>query len=140
MEETEPFGKLVLLVRSDDGIVVYLNGNEIVRNNLSDGNIEYLSTAIEFLDGLDERLYRRFVVPASSLVLRVNTIAVEVHQANSQSSDLFLGLVLLRIDLTKIYARRFYRMQKSRRLNIMQSTTSRRIRRFSTGTWMAVEE
>ncbi|MFP6617072.1 MAG: hypothetical protein VCB26_11775 [Candidatus Hydrogenedentota bacterium] len=99
-----------------------------------------MSTAIEFLDGLDERLYRRFVVPASSLVLRVNTIAVEVHQANSQSSDLFLGLVLRRIDLTKIYARRFYRMQKSRRLNIMQSTTSRRIRRFSTGTWMAVEE
>jgi hypothetical protein len=94
VENVEGFGKLVLLIRSDDGIVVYLNGDEIIRNNLPEGDVEFASPATRALGGLVERLYRRFVVPAASLVSGANVISVEVHQANPRSTDLFLDLVL----------------------------------------------
>lgn len=86
--------KLVLLIRSDDGIVVYLNGKEVLRNNLPQGQITPSTTAILALGGLYERLYQRFEVQADHLVAGNNVIAVEVHQANPQSTDLFLDLVL----------------------------------------------
>ena len=92
--DADVFGKLVLLIRSDDGIIVYLNGDEVIRNNLPKGNIQFASRATRLKDLLDERLYRRFVVPAATLVSGANVIAVEVHQVNPWSSDLFLDLVL----------------------------------------------
>lgn len=92
--DVEELGKLVLLIRSDDGIIVYLNGNEIIRNNLPPGDVGLTTLATTRFDGLSERLYRFFVVPATRLVSGTNVVAVEVHQANAQSSDVFLDLVL----------------------------------------------
>ena len=94
VQNAEALEKLVLLIRSDDGIIVYLNGDEVIRDNLPKGNIQFASRATRLKDLLDERLYRRFVVPAATLVSGTNVIAVEVHQVNPWSSDLFLDLVL----------------------------------------------
>ncbi|WP_339730257.1 EDR1-related protein [uncultured Gimesia sp.] len=94
IEDATKLKKLVLLIRSDDGIVVYLNGKEIIRNNLPAGQVTAETTAIEALGRVVERIYQRFTVSADNLVSGTNVIAVEVHQANPRSTDLFLDLVL----------------------------------------------
>ncbi len=86
--------ELVLLIRADDGFVIYLNGKEVARNNLPDGSVNFGSRATIAFGGLQERLFRRFVLPARHLVVGRNVLAVEVHQATPWSSDLFLDLVL----------------------------------------------
>ena len=92
--DAEKIQRLLFLIRSDDGVVVHLNGKEIIRNNLPAGAVGFKTTAARRLDGVDERLYRRFLVPASPLVAGANVVAIEVHQCDPRSSDLFLDLVL----------------------------------------------
>ncbi|MCA9013823.1 MAG: hypothetical protein KDA77_00705, partial [Planctomycetaceae bacterium] len=94
IEDAAKLKKLVFLIRSDDGIVVYLNGKEILRNNLPQGQIESNTRAVKALGGIEERLYQRFTVNAENLVAGTNVLAVEVHQVDPRSSDLFLDLVL----------------------------------------------
>ena len=72
----------------DDGIVVYLNGIEVIRNNMPTGTINFDTTASSAIGGNNEFAFTNLEFPASALVNGVNTIAVEVHQINSTSSDL----------------------------------------------------
>ncbi len=76
----------------DDGAIVYLNGKEIDRSNLTDGTVSY-GTFASSSSPEDE------IVPLSTLNLApgdllegVNVIAVEVHQTSPNSSDLGLDL------------------------------------------------
>ncbi|QDV53928.1 EDR1-related protein [Gimesia fumaroli] len=94
VEDPDKLKKLVLLIRSDDGIVVYLNGKEIVRHNLPQGQIKWDTRAIQAIGGVLERLYQRFTVGTDHFVSGTNLLAVEVHQANPRSTDLFLDLEL----------------------------------------------
>lgn len=69
----------------DDGAVVYLNGNEIYRANMVDGEINYLTPA----DGTSaDNSLRTFSIPVESLLPGENTIAVEIHNVSLSSSDL----------------------------------------------------
>jgi len=91
---TRDLRQLVFLIRSDDGLVVYLNAKEIIRSNLAKGEVGFKTAATKDLDGCEERIYRRFVVPASAMVAGRNVLAVEVHQHAPGSDDLFLDLVM----------------------------------------------
>jgi len=75
-------------IRKDDGIAVYLNGKEIVRDNLSTdaGNTTFADSTI---GGDDELGVKEYVIDSSLLVDGDNVISAEVHQANASSSDLF---------------------------------------------------
>ncbi|QDT92681.1 EDR1-related protein [Gimesia algae] len=86
--------QLVFMIRSDDGCVVYLNGKEVIRHNLPQGQITADTRALKRSDGLEERLYQYFKIDAAHLVSGANVIAIEVHQVDSRSSDLFLDLAL----------------------------------------------
>ena len=88
------FRQLLFRIRSDDGIVLCLNGKEVLRNNLPTGEVGSLTTAINALNDVDERLWRHFVVPGEILHAGQNVLAVEVHQAQAVSTDLFLDLEL----------------------------------------------
>tara|TARA_R110002111_G_scaffold259308_1_gene329225 strand:+ start:27991 stop:29256 length:1266 start_codon:yes stop_codon:yes gene_type:complete len=94
IEDATKLKKLVLLIRSDDASVVYLNGKEIIRNNLPAGQVTAETTAIEALGRVVQRIYQRFTVSAVNLVSGTNVIAVEVHQGSPRDTDLFLDLVL----------------------------------------------
>ena len=94
VKDADAIETLVLLIRSDDGCVVYLNGDEIIRSNMPEGDVACTTTATRALSLLDERLYRRHVVPAESLSEGRNVLAVELHQANPRSTDLYLDIVL----------------------------------------------
>lgn len=76
----------------DDGAIVYLNGKEVDRSNLSGGTVSYSTTASSSSPE-DE------IVPLNTLNLSpgdllegVNVIAVEVHQTSTNSSDLGMDL------------------------------------------------
>ena len=87
-------GQLLFLIRRDDGLIVTLNGKEIIRSNLAKGAVSAKTVAGRDLEGVDERIYRRFATPASALVAGKNVLAVEVHQSGPGSGDLFLDVVL----------------------------------------------
>jgi VCBS repeat-containing protein len=78
----------------DDGAAVYLNGVEIVRDNLP-ANAAYNTGAFGAIPNFDESQFFPFVVDHSLLVEGVNVIAVEVHQNAATSSDLSFDLRLI---------------------------------------------
>lgn len=75
----------------DDTVTVYLNGRRIAGHG--DGKIEK-NLQYEVPDGTSgegDPVTARFSVPASALRAGANTLAIEVHQCNSTSSDVYLG-------------------------------------------------
>ncbi len=76
-----------LQLRRDDGVVVFLNGVEIARDNLPGGTINYDTFASTFAsdDGND---WQEFSFDPSLLIAGDNTLAVEIHQISATSSDI----------------------------------------------------
>jgi hypothetical protein len=86
--------QLTLQLVRDDGAVVYLNGTEVLRDNVASGQVTYLTWAVNSLSGADETNYLEQTVSPALLRQGTNVIAVEVHQANATSSDLSFDLRL----------------------------------------------
>ncbi len=83
----------------DDGAVVYLNSTELLRSNMPVGTISYTTKASHTVAGSDENYFNEYFFPDSLLINGQNTIAVEVHQRSSTSSDLSFDLKLSFVDL-----------------------------------------
>ncbi len=86
---------LRLSVIRDDGIVVYLNGTEVFRDNLPSGAIAHDTYALTAIGGSDESAILESTVNPNLLVSGDNVIAVEIHQADATSSDISFDLELL---------------------------------------------
>ena len=78
----------------DDGAVVYINGQEVVRSNMPTGNITYTTLAASTIAGAAENTMNIFNISSSVLQAGQNIIAVEVHQRSRSSSDLSFDLQL----------------------------------------------
>jgi hypothetical protein len=78
----------------DDGAVVWLNGRELYRSNMPGGAISHTTLASATVSGTDETAFftNSFATPA--LVPGTNLLAVEIHQAATNSSDLGFALEL----------------------------------------------
>lgn len=89
-EITDPEGMdhVTIHVVRDDGVAIYLNGDEIVRDNLPSGELRYSTRAISAAGGGDESLVREFKLPRDLFRMGKNVLAAEVHQASASSSDL----------------------------------------------------
>ena len=85
---------LVRLVR-DDGALVYLNGVEIFRSNMPDGDVSYDDFAVEAVGGDDEITFVSEFFTENYLVDGLNVLAVEIHQVDGASTDLGFDLELL---------------------------------------------
>lgn len=84
---------LLLHLRRDDGAIVYLNGTEVARSNMPAGPVTSDTPAATALSDNVEGIYHRFTVPAKGALQKGrNTVAVEVHQCDQQSSDLIFDL------------------------------------------------
>ncbi|HRZ97404.1 MAG TPA: CotH kinase family protein [Paludibacter sp.] len=84
---------IVNLLR-DDGAIVYLNGVEIIRDNMENGNIDYKTLATNAISGTDESIYYSFTLDKKLLLTGNNVIAVEIHQNAANSSDVSFDLEL----------------------------------------------
>jgi CotH kinase protein/Lamin Tail Domain/Chitobiase/beta-hexosaminidase C-terminal domain/Secretion system C-terminal sorting domain len=76
----------------DDGAIVYANGKEIIRSNMSQGNITYRTTAPSSINGTGESQYYDYTVDPSFFMAGTNVIAVEIHQNAASSSDISFDL------------------------------------------------
>ncbi|MBN1180939.1 MAG: CotH kinase family protein [Bacteroidales bacterium] len=92
--------KLTLRLMKDDGAVVYINNNEVLRSNLPTGEISYSTTATEAIGGDDETAYTEFTIDPSVLNSDTNIIAVEIHQVSVTSSDISFDLELKALSYT----------------------------------------
>ncbi len=86
------FQAFTLKVKRDDGIVVYVNGAEVFRDNIS-GTPTYNSWASASISD-DGNTWLTGILAPASFTNGINTIAAEVHQINATSSDLSFDLEL----------------------------------------------
>ena len=89
------YSSLVLNLLRDDGAVVYLNGTEIARSNMPAGTVSSGTLASGAVAGADESTFYPYVISPQLLVGGTNVIAVEVHQAAADSSDISFDLELI---------------------------------------------
>ena len=84
--------KLRVKVRRDDGILLYLNGKEILRQHLPDtSTVAWTAYATQEVGGIEEALY--YVTEIDPKLLKEqNVLAAQVHQCNGNSSDLSFDL------------------------------------------------
>ena len=83
---------LVIRLMRDDGAVVFLNGREVVRDNMPKGTIKHSTFATASTPS--ENGFHVHDLASSQLVAGSNVIAVEVHQADADSSDVSFDLEL----------------------------------------------
>ena len=85
---------LRMKIRVDDGFVAYLNGSEIQRWNMPDGIVAVDTRALKPLSAPEEQLHHIFDLSSSTILPGKNLLAIEVHQINNQSTDLYLEVQL----------------------------------------------
>ena len=83
-----------VVLRKDDGVAVYLNGQEIARDNLREDS-NHLTFADESISGVAELESTEFIFDSTMLIEGGNVLAAEVHQSSRSSSDLLFDLKLL---------------------------------------------
>ncbi|MEZ5330307.1 MAG: lamin tail domain-containing protein [Verrucomicrobiales bacterium] len=117
-----------LLLKRDDGAVVFLNGVEVARSNLV-GPVTPLTFAQKAQD--DGGVFHSFQLPANRLQKGENVVAVEVHQVSPTSSDLSFDL-----QLTVTFR------DDSQLITVLtlDQTTHLRARAFEDGEWSALAE
>ena len=76
----------------DDGAIVYINGTEVLRLRMPEGEVGFEQTANG--DVNEAALEGPFDIPSDVWVEGNNVIAVEVHQVRRRSSDLVFGMDL----------------------------------------------
>jgi hypothetical protein len=85
---------LALALNRDDGAVVYLNGNEVKRDNMPPGTVVFSTFGSTNVSGPNETNLLQFSIPTNFLVVGTNVVSVEVHQASLTSSDIMFNLSL----------------------------------------------
>ncbi|MBN1927631.1 MAG: CotH kinase family protein, partial [Prolixibacteraceae bacterium] len=84
--------ELAMNLICDDGAVIYLNGNEILRYNMPEGSIGYQTRASSAVSNESE--FKFFILDPKHLLPGENIIAVEIHQNSPTSSDVSFDLGL----------------------------------------------
>jgi hypothetical protein len=80
------YSALTLDVVRDDGVVVYINGTEVYRNNMPTGTIAYNTYAGSNI--VSETAWNTTSVSPGALVAGTNLMAVEIHQNTAASTDI----------------------------------------------------
>lgn len=93
LDDPTEFHALTLGVRRNDGAVIYLNGQEIYRGQLS-AVISASTLATNNTQWLDRQLHFERNVPASALVAGTNILAIEVHLQSATASDMGFDFTL----------------------------------------------
>ena len=117
----------------DDGVVVYLDGEEIGRNNFdhlpANEAIEFNDLAEDAIGGSDESTPISFSIDLDLIEAGNHTLAIEVHQANIDSSDLSFDAEL---ELST--------QSSGSGPLVLNSSTNIKARAFSNGEWSAISD
>lgn len=89
------FTRYTLHLLRDDGARVYVNGTEVIRDNMDRWSVGSYSTAVANVNGADETYFNAFQINPALLNEGLNVIAVEIHQASASSSDMSFDMDLM---------------------------------------------
>jgi hypothetical protein len=103
IQDTATLDSVRLSIARDDGMVVYINGVEVWRDNMPAGTITYTSTAPSAQGGADEYTPIVKSIPISAFASGNNIIAVELHQQSGTSSDLTFNMEALGVIRTRLF-------------------------------------
>lgn len=126
VQDARAFDRVKIQLLRDDGAVIYLNGTEILRDNMPTGTVTSATVASAAVGAPDETKYFSFDLSSQPLLSGTNVLAIEIHQNVGTSSDLSFNLALSSY-------------QSIDRL-VMTSNTVVRSRVLSTNTWSALNE
>ncbi len=91
--DRERIEQIGIRLRHDDGAIVFLNGKEALRSNMPVGPVTSRTEAERALVEEEETKVLRVMLPDTFLATEGgNSVAVEIHQADPSSSDLYLDL------------------------------------------------
>ncbi len=83
-----------LELRIDDGGLVWLDGSELLRQGMPEGEIGAETYASHTASGDDETAYTAYPIDLAALHAGAGQLAVEVHQRSASSSDISFDLSL----------------------------------------------
>ena len=92
--DASAFESVQLRLLRDDAAVVYVNGQEVVRSNITYANVYYDTLATQDVSSTQESQFFEYDLDPSILVDGTNIVTVEVHQSYPGSSDLSFDLEL----------------------------------------------
>jgi Flp pilus assembly protein TadD len=92
---TKEHTHLELRCQRDDGIIIYLDGKEVARDNMKEGEEAYLLSAANTVSDFNERT--TYPVPLKGLALAPggHVLAISLHNTERPSSDLRIGGITL---------------------------------------------
>jgi hypothetical protein len=88
------YSTLTASVIRDDGVILYLNGQELLRDNMPAGAVSANTLSLEPIFDAAEPTPVVMDVSASALVAGENVLAAEIHQDDPTSSDTSFSLLL----------------------------------------------
>lgn len=94
IDGTPGYSTLTANVIRDDGVILYLNGLELLRDNMPDGAVSANTQSLEPIFDVAEPTPVVREVSASALVAGDNVVAAEIHQDDPSSSDTSFSLLL----------------------------------------------
>ena len=92
-EDLRGVTEATLRLLRDDGAIVYLNGVEVLRSNMPDGSVTHSDFAAATVANESDLVVAQ-IDPSLLIEDDDNILAVEVHQANANSSDVSFDLEL----------------------------------------------
>lgn len=95
INDTSSWDEVLVRLLRDDGVIVYVNGEEVMRSNMPEGAVDYLMPSTTYVGGDDENTFYTYLINASVLDTGKNVIAVELHQTSGTSSDISFDLELI---------------------------------------------
>jgi hypothetical protein len=131
VDSLDSITSLRLRVLRDDGVVVYLNGNEVWRDNMPSSKITYRTLASASVSGVNETVYYETYLASSFLKQGTNLIASEVHQSSAGSSDLGFDLQLTALIFKRAIPPQLVWNPVPGKIELQWNTTDNRWRLFS---------
>jgi 3',5'-cyclic AMP phosphodiesterase CpdA len=93
IDSTKTYNSYSFKVKRDDGFALYINGNEVFRDNMGTGFIYYTTLA---QDAKDEGIIDvKFTLPSAVFHKGENTLAIELHQSSIYTNDALFDLELV---------------------------------------------
>ncbi|MCL1909972.1 MAG: CotH kinase family protein, partial [Kiritimatiellaeota bacterium] len=125
--------ELKMNILRDDGVILYLNGVEIFRDNMPVGAVTYDTWSERTVGAPEQNNYYLHTLNAAHLLRPgANLLAAEVHQCNATSTDLYLDLDLTAVPAGSTAAH-------SAKFNITGDVAVR-ARAFENGEWSAMSQ
>ena len=118
MPRANTYARLSLRLLRDDGAIVYLNGREILRDNMPSGTAGYRTLAVTNVTGAGENTFYSTNLPVPQLLDSTNLLAVEVHQRLPTSADVSFDLELTGVNVPVAVTRGPY-LQQGNTTNIV---------------------